>query len=100
VFGFNTSVTYPYQPPAFAPNSTIFGYKGFGTLLNVTGWSWPEAFGPWMMDTSVTGDNGELWFVGPTDYRWFASVLKQGGTIGVQSDYETWLGPVMRFVSS
>jgi hypothetical protein len=99
VYGFNTSVTYPYQPSAFAPNSTIFGYKSFGTLLNVTGWSWPEAFGPWMTDTSVTDDNGELWFVGPGDYRWFASVLKQGGAIGVQSNYETWLGPVMRFVS-
>jgi subtilisin family serine protease len=39
VFGGFIKVTYPYQPSAFAPNSTVFGYKGFGTLLNVTGWS-------------------------------------------------------------
>jgi subtilisin family serine protease len=98
-YGFNKSTKYPYQPSAFAPNSTLFGYPSFGTVVNNTGLMWPANNSPFVVDTSVTGNNGVSWQVGNGDYRWFAAVLRWGGTSGRQEDYDTWLGPVMRFVN-
>jgi hypothetical protein len=98
-YGFNQSIQYPYIPSAFAPNSTVFRHPSFGTLINDTGLMWPENNAPFDSDTSVRGDNGVRWKVGNGDYRWFAAVLRWGGTSGRQEDYDTWLGPVIRFVN-
>jgi Subtilase family/Fn3-like domain len=98
-YGYNKSIEYPYIPSAFEPNSTVFRHPSFGTLVNDTGFMWPENNGPFGSDTSVTGDNGVKWKVGNGDYRWFAAVLRWGGTSGRQEDYDTWLSPVIRFVN-
>jgi hypothetical protein len=87
-YGFNKSVKYPYQPSAFAPNSTLSGHPSFGTVVNNTGPMWPANNSPFVVDTSVTGNNGASWQVGNGDYRWFAAVLRWGGTSGRQEDYE------------
>jgi hypothetical protein len=98
-YGFNQSIQHPYIASAFSPNSTVFRHPSFGTLINDTGLMWPENNAPFGSDTSVKGDNGVRWKVGNGDYRWFAAVLRWGGTSGRQEDYDTWLGPVIRFVN-
>jgi subtilisin family serine protease len=98
-YGFNKTNKYPYIPSVLEPNSTIFGHPSFGTLLNITGYTWPESNSPFAFDTMVTSSNGVNYAVGNGDYRWLASVLRWGGTSGRQEDYDTWLGPVIRFVS-
>ncbi|TVY62915.1 Minor extracellular protease vpr, partial [Lachnellula suecica] len=69
-YGFDPSVTYPYVPSAFAPNSTIFGYPSFGTLSLLQGYNWPSGNGIFAQDTLVTGSDGVKWAVGNGDYRW------------------------------
>lgn len=99
-YGYNASVTYPYIPSTSIPEDTIFGHASFGTILNETGLLWPTGYRPSGSDSTVTRSNGTQYLVGPGDYRWYASVLKWGGTSGNQEDYETWLGPVVRWVES
>jgi len=100
-YGFDSSTSVPtYQASSVTPTSSIFGYESFGTLVNKTGYIWPGSYGPFGSDTTVTTGNGSTVAVGNGDYRWFASVLRWGGTSGVQADYDTWLGPVIRFVDS
>jgi len=98
-YAFNQPIQYPYIPSAFSPNSTVFRQPSFGTLINDTGLMWPENNAPFGSDTSVKGDNRVRWKVGNGDYRWFAAVLRWCGTRGRQEDYDTWLGPVIRFVN-
>ena len=99
-YGFNTSKTFPYVPSSLKPNSTIFGYPSFGTLVNETGLIGPSGGSVSGSDTSVTASNGVSYQVGNGDYRWFASVLRWGGDPTKQEDYDTWLGPIIRFVNS
>jgi hypothetical protein len=99
-YGLNDTSPPFYQASAFAPSSKIFGYPSFGTLVALEGWQWPNNYGPFPTDTSVTADNGTTYEVGNGDYRFFAAVLRQGGTSGLIGDYDTWLGPVIRFVGS
>lgn len=100
-YGFDASdlKDYTYKPSAFASNSTVFGYPSFGTLSLLQGYNWPAGNGVFRSDTLVTGSDGKQWAVGDGDYRWLVSVLRWGGVSGVKGDYDTWLGPVVRFVS-
>ncbi|RFU36322.1 hypothetical protein B7463_g117, partial [Scytalidium lignicola] len=99
-YGFNASETYPYIPSATTPEETIFGHPSFGTILNETGFLWPTGYRPFGSDSSVTRSNGTSYVAGPGDYRWYASALRWGGTSGKQEDYDTWLGPIVRWVAA
>ncbi|TVY93472.1 Minor extracellular protease [Lachnellula willkommii] len=98
-YGFDKDAEYEYKPSAFTPNSTVFGHESFGTLTILLGYNWPSGNGIFRSDTIVTGSDGGKWAVGNGDYRWLVSALRWGGVSGVLGDYDTWLGPVVRFVS-
>jgi len=87
-----------YLPSQATPSSKVFGYESFGTLVRQKGWT--RSLGAYGKDMVVTGDNGAKVTLGKGDYRWLISVLKVGGTSGVKSDYEIWLGPVVRVIGS
>lgn len=97
-YGYDPNIKYPYRPSAFKPNSTVFGYESFGTLSVLSGYNWPAGNGVFRSDTQVTGGDGGKWAVGRGDYRWLVSALRWGGVSGNLGDYDTWLGPVVRFV--
>ncbi|CZR60325.1 related to subtilisin-like serine protease [Phialocephala subalpina] len=99
-YGFDTIVKNDYQPSRSVPSDSIFGYPSFGTVVNSSGFIWPGGSSPFELDDTVMRSNGSKYSVGNGDYRWFASVLREGGSHGVQEDHDTWLGPVMRFVGS
>lgn len=99
-YGFDTAVEHEYWPSEISPPESIFGFPSFGTVVNSTGFIWPGGSSPFQMDDKVSLSNGSKYGVGNGDYRWFASVLREGGSHGVQEDHDTWLGPVMRFVGS
>jgi len=106
-YGFNTSSTSvpAYFPSFYAPNSTIFGYPSFGTFRNATateagGAIQPQNFINYWGSTAVVSSNGATFYVGDGDYRFFASVLRWGGDAQEESNWDTWLGPVLRFNSS
>ncbi|TVY44593.1 Minor extracellular protease [Lachnellula occidentalis] len=98
-YGFDKDAEYTYRPSAFTPNSTIFDHECFGTLTVLLGYIEPSGNGIFRSDTIVTGSDGGNWAVGNGDYRWLVSALRWGGVSGVLGDYDTWLGPVVRFVS-
>jgi hypothetical protein len=98
-YGFDPTVKQEYIPSAFTPNSTVFGHESFGTLSLLDGYNWPAGNGIFRSDTLVTGGDGVQWSVGNGDYRWLVGALRWGGTSGNVGDYDTWLGPVVRFVS-
>jgi len=83
-----------YRPSNSTPASRVFGYQSFGSLVTQKGWT--RSLSASGKDMIVTGDNGAKITVGKGDYRWYLSVKKIGGTSGVKTDYETWLGPVIR----
>ncbi|KAE8443393.1 hypothetical protein EG329_001952 [Mollisiaceae sp. DMI_Dod_QoI] len=97
-YGFDPSVKYDYKPSKSSPQESIFGFPSFGSTMNTTGFVWPGGSSPFSSDDTVMTSNGSKYSVGKGDYRWFASVLREGGSDGVQEDYDTWLGPIMRFV--
>ena len=98
-YGFDKDAEYEYKPSTFTPNSTVFEHESFGTLSLLQGYNWPAGNGIFRSDTLVTGSDGGKWAVGNGDYRWLVSALRWGGTSGELGDYDTWLGPVIRFVS-
>ncbi|KUJ11409.1 subtilisin-like protein [Mollisia scopiformis] len=96
-YGFDAAIKLEYMPSKLSPNEKIFGFPSFGTAINSTGYVWPGGNSAFGSDDTVTRSNGSRYSVGNGDYRWFASVLRAGGSDSVQSDHDTWLGPVMRF---
>lgn len=82
------------------PAVDLWGYESFGTLRDDVGIYWPGGIGVSGSDTGVKLGDGTVVQVGDGDYRWFVRVLRTGGTSGERGDYETWLGPVVRFVGS
>ncbi|KAH8812518.1 peptidase S8/S53 domain-containing protein [Xylogone sp. PMI_703] len=97
-YGFNTSETFPYVPSVSTPEESIFGHPSFGTIINATGLLWPTGYRPTGQDSTVKRSDGTSYKTGPGDYRWYVSILKWGGVSGKQEDYESWLGPIMRWV--
>ncbi|TGO12494.1 hypothetical protein BTUL_0087g00070 [Botrytis tulipae] len=102
---FNTSQTFPYISSQSIPRSSIFGYPSFGTYTNRTatvasGPIQPGNYIQYWTSAQVTGDDGVSYNVGDGDYRFFASVLRWGGSVGKIEDYDTWLGPILRFNAS
>jgi len=98
-YGFNSSATLPeYQASKVVPGSKLFGYDSFGTIQRSAGsrWSWPAGNSNAYKETTATADDGTTVTLGNGDYRFYASVLRQGGTSGVFEDYDTYLGPVFR----
>lgn len=87
-----------YLPSQETPGSKVFGSESFGILVSQKGWT--RNLGAYGNNMVVTGDNGTKTVLGRGDYRWLVSVLKTGGTTGIKSDYETWLGPVFRLTGS
>lgn len=104
-YSFNTSQSFPYTPSQSTPKSSIFGYPSFGTYTNrnataASGAIQPGNYINYWTSAQVTGDDGVSYNVGDGDYRFFASVLRWGGEVGKIEDYDTWLGPILRFNSS
>lgn len=102
-YGFDTSDIVPsYQASAVTPTSSVFGFSSFGTLIRqkASSWNWPAGNSNSYKDTLVTTDDGFKIAVGNGDYRFFASVLRQGGKSGVQADYDTYLSPIVRFINA
>jgi len=94
---------YVYVPSNRTPSSVRFGYPSFGALFaqegdGASGYVAPNGWSERWTSTAVTGDDGVRYEVGDGDYRWFASVLRWGGERDRTEDYDTWLGPVVRFV--
>lgn len=98
-YGFDRNVSYDYILSAQVPKENIFGHASYGTLINETGYLWPSGNDPFGTAAKVATSTGTSYTLGIGDYRWYGSVLRWGGTPGVQEDYETWLGPVVRFVT-
>lgn len=102
-YGFDPKASVPaYQAPSVTPTSKIFGFPSFGTLVrtDASTWKWPASYQNTLYDTVVTADDGSSFTIGNGDVRLYVSVLRAGGTSGVQADYETWLGPIIRFVDA
>ncbi|KAM0132691.1 hypothetical protein ACHAP3_006361 [Botrytis cinerea] len=102
---YNISQTFPYISSQSTANSSIFGYPSFGTYTNRTatvanGAIRPANYIQYWTSAQITGDDGVSYNVGDGDYRFFASVLRWGGKVGKIEDYDTWLGPILRFNSS
>ncbi|KAK0120301.1 hypothetical protein ONS95_011708 [Cadophora gregata] len=97
-YGFDAKFEWEYHPSAAKPGEKVFGQESFGTLVDKQGYFWPGGEGTTGTGTAVQTSGGKV-AVGQGDYRWFFAVLRWGGTVGKKEDYETWLGPVMRFTN-
>ncbi|APA15397.1 hypothetical protein SS1G_09060 [Sclerotinia sclerotiorum 1980 UF-70] len=102
---FKTPQLFSYYSSKSTPKSSIFGHPSFGTYTNrsatiASGAIQPGNYIQYWTNAQVTGDDGVSYNVGDGDYRFFASVLRWGGQEGKIEDYDTWLGPVMRFNTS
>jgi subtilisin family serine protease len=109
-YGFNVSAQaqpvpgYVYTPSKQATRAKIFGQSSYGTYTRQGGAGVvvPGNYIQYWTNGQVQGDDGTVYEVGDGDYRFYASVLRWGATVGSQrlEDYDTWLGPVLRFNSS
>ncbi|PVH74102.1 subtilisin-like protein [Cadophora sp. DSE1049] len=97
-YGFDRGFEWEYRPSSAAPTEKVFGFESFGTLVNKQGYFWPGGEGVSGSGTTVLTSAGKV-AVGQGDYRWFVGVLRWGGAVGQKEDYDTWLGPVMRFTN-
>lgn len=102
-YGFDVTAAFPtYQASNATASSSIFGFPSYGTIRrqSASSWNWPGGNSQTTKNTLVTADDGTSVKVGNGDYRFFVSILRAGGTVGVQDDYETYLGPIIRFINA
>ncbi|KAM3073458.1 hypothetical protein ACMFMG_004644 [Clarireedia jacksonii] len=96
---------YVYEASKQETRARIFGEESFGTYTRKGGTGSvvvPQNYIQYWTNGQVQGDDGTVFEVGDGDYRFFASVLRWGAEVGSErlEDYDTWLGPILRFNSS
>ncbi|PTB68404.1 subtilisin-like protein [Trichoderma citrinoviride] len=90
---------YEYLPSAEKLSSTLFnGEPSYGNLWKSETLNSPSA-SVFLQGTgfTVSTDSGANVTLGNGDYRLFFSVLRWGGDGTLLEDYDTWLGPIVRF---